>query len=85
MMKYKHNEEQRQYIQGKIDKLKRENGLGSTLESQMKANLWVIKQYEMLLNQKVYVGEDYVPFNPVVEGLKDKNLRFTPSSMLLAN
>lgn len=83
-MEYKHTEEERQYIQGKINKLKRENELGSTLDSQVQANLWVIKQYEMLMNQKVCCGEEYVSFNPIREGLKDKNFRCTPSLMLSA-
>lgn len=84
MMQYKHNEEESQFLQDKINKLMQENELGSTLSSQISANKHMIKQYEMLLNQKVYIGEDYVPFNPVVEGLKDKSLRFTPNSMLSA-
>lgn len=77
MMEYKHTEEQRRYIQDKIAKLKRENELGSTLESQVNANLWMIKQYEMLMNQKVYVGEEYVPFNPIIESIKNPSFRFS--------
>lgn len=84
MMEYKHSEEQRQYIQGKIDKLKQENELGSTLSSQVEANEWVIKQYEMLMNQKVCVSEKNVYFNPIREGLKDKNLRYAPNKLLAA-
>ncbi|GAA2623674.1 MULTISPECIES: hypothetical protein [Bacillus] len=59
MLKYKHDEEQRQYLQGKIDKLRRENELGSTLESQFMANEWTIKQYEMMMNEKK-ASDDYV-------------------------
>ncbi|PFZ83054.1 hypothetical protein COL70_28905 [Bacillus pseudomycoides] len=77
MMEYKHSEEQRQYIQDRIDKLKRENELGSTLSSQVEANGHVIKQYEMLMNQKVYVGEEYVPFNPIIESIKNPSFRFS--------
>ncbi|GAB6611230.1 MULTISPECIES: hypothetical protein [Bacillus cereus group] len=84
MMEYKHSEEQRQYIQGKINKLKRENELGSTLSSQVEANEWVIKQYEMMMNQKVCVGEMNVYFNPIREGLKDKNMRYSPNKLLTA-
>ncbi|MEK4646349.1 hypothetical protein [Bacillus sp. PK30] len=77
MMEFKYTEEQREYLKGKIEKMKRENELGSTLSSQVSANLWRIKQYEQLLNQKVYVGEPYVSFNPVIEGLKDPSFRFS--------
>lgn len=77
MMEYKHSEEQRQYIQDKIDKLKRENELGSTLLSQVEANKWVIKQYEMMMYQKVCVGEGNVRFDPIREGLKNPSFRFS--------
>ncbi len=77
MMKYKHSEEQRQYIQNKIDKLKRENELGSTLSSQVEANEWVIKQYEQLLNQKVCVDEENKRFDPIMESIKNPSFRFS--------
>lgn len=77
MMEYKHSEEQRQYIQDKVDKLKRENELGSTLSSQVEANKWVIKQYEMMMNQKLCVGEENVRFDPIREGLKNPSFRFS--------
>lgn len=76
MMEYKHTEEQRNYIQNKINKLNRENELGSTLSSQVEANLHVIKQMEMFMNQKIYVGEGYVRLDPIGEGLKNPNFRF---------
>lgn len=84
MYEYKHNEEERQYIQEKIDKLHRENELGSIFESQVEANKHVIKQLEMIMDQKVYVGGDYVRLDVIREGLKDKNFRCTPRSMLAA-
>jgi len=82
MMQFKHTEEERQYLQDKINKLKRENGMGSTLESQVQANLHVIKQLEQIMNQKVCVGEKNVYLDPIREGLKDSSFRCTPSSML---
>lgn len=77
MMEYKHSEEQRQYIQDKIDKLKRENELGSTLSSQVEANEWVIKQYEVMRNQKVCVDEEYKRFDPIMESIKNPGFRFS--------
>ncbi|HHP5665112.1 TPA: hypothetical protein ACSC6G_005535 [Bacillus paranthracis] len=76
MMQYKHTDEQRQLLQDKINKLKRENGLGSTLSSQVEANEHVIKQLEMFMNQKVCVGEQNVYFNPIKEGLNNPDFRF---------
>ncbi|MCU5391990.1 hypothetical protein OCE55_28795 [Bacillus paranthracis] len=67
MYEYKHSEEERQHMQEKVAKLKRENSLGSTLESQISANEHVIKQLEMFINQKVYVGENYVPVELTLE------------------
>ncbi|WP_088266024.1 hypothetical protein [Bacillus mycoides] len=84
MMQYKHTEEERQFLQDKIAKLKRENELGSTLESQVECNEHVIKQLEMFINQKVCLDEGYVRLDMVAESLKDKNFRCTPSSMLAA-
>lgn len=81
-MEYKHSEEQRQYLKDKIAKLKRENLLGSTLESQVSANEHVIKQLEMFMNQKVCVEDGYVRLDMVAESIKDKNFRCTPGSML---
>lgn len=83
-MEYKHSEEERQCIQEKVAKLKRENELGSTLESQVQANKHVIKQLEWMMNQKICVDEGYVRLDMVAESLKDKNFRCTPSSMLAA-
>ncbi|MED1042493.1 hypothetical protein P4T62_28590 [Bacillus mycoides] len=76
MMQFKHTEEERQFLQDKIAKLKRENGLGSTLESQVSANEHVIKQLEMFMNQKVCVGEQNVYFDPIKEGLNNPDFRF---------
>lgn len=77
MMQFKHSEEERQFLQDKINKLKRENLLGSTLESQVCANEHVIKQLEMFMNQKVCVGEKNVYFNPVMESIKNPSFRFS--------
>lgn len=76
MMQFKHTDEERQFLQDKIAKLERENTLGSTLSSQVEANEHVIKQLEMLMNQKVCVGEQNVYFNPVREGLNNSGFRF---------
>lgn len=81
-MQYKYNEEERQYMQEKVAKLKRENGLGSTLESQVVANKHVIKQLGMFINQKVCLDEGYVRLDMVAESLKDKNFRCTPNKLL---
>lgn len=81
MMQFKLTEEERQFLQDKITKLKHENLLGSTLSSQVEANEHVIKQLEMFMNQKEWVGEN-VYLNPVIETLKDSSFRCTPNSML---
>ncbi|HDR6313120.1 TPA: hypothetical protein QCU60_005148 [Bacillus cereus] len=75
MMQFKHTEEERNYLQGKINKLKHENGLGSTLLSQVECNEHVIKQLEMIMNEKVYLDKN-VYFNPIVEGLKNPSFRY---------
>lgn len=77
MYEYKHTEEQRQYLQDKIAKLKHENSLGSTLSSQVECNKHVIKQLEMFMNQKICVGEKNVYFNPVMETIKNPSFRFS--------
>ncbi|EJR41429.1 hypothetical protein IIK_05810 [Bacillus cereus VD102] len=77
MMQFKHTEEERQFLKDKVAKLKRENGLGSTLDSQVCANEHVIKQLEMFMNQKVCVGEKNVYFNPVMESIKNPSFRFS--------
>ncbi len=84
MMQYKHSDEERQYMQDKINKLERENSFGSTLESQVVANEHVIKQLEMFINQKVCLDEGYVRLDMVAESLKDKNFRCTPNKLLSA-
>ena len=84
MYEYKHTEEQRQVLQDKINKLNHENGLGSVLESQVLANLHVIKELEWFMNQKVCLDEKYVRLDMVAESIKDKNFRCTPNSMLAA-
>lgn len=75
MMQYKHTEEQRQLLKEKIAKLKRENELGSTLESQVEANKHVIKQLEMFMNQKEWTGKN-VYLDPVRESLNNPGFRF---------
>ncbi|MEK4711194.1 hypothetical protein [Bacillus sp. FSL R10-2780] len=84
MYKNKHSDEEIQYMQEKVAKLQRENSFGSTLESQVQANLWVIKQLEMFINQKVCLDEGYVRLDMVAESIKDKNFRCTPNKLLSA-
>ncbi|MDX5813386.1 hypothetical protein [Bacillus cereus group sp. BfR-BA-02730] len=85
MMQYKHDEKQRQLLQEKINKLKLENSLGSTLSSQVEANLHLIKELEWMIQQKECIEDGYVRLDMVAESIKDKNFRCTPNSMLSAD
>lgn len=66
-----------------IERLEKENERVDTTEGQREANLHRIK-WIMMLNEPKHPETPYVRLDVIREGLKDKNFRCTPSSMLLA-